>query len=218
MRMRLKDEDKVDHDKLEDVEGVMGVVDAETLQIVVGPGTARKLTELLIEEYKIPEDTETPSDAEDWRDTKQDIKDRQSKGSGKKALETIANIFIPMIPAIIAAGLFQGFSSLIGTMIGEGTIDGAFWTATQTFFALIGNSFLGYFAVFTGVNAAKEFKATEALGGMIGAMSIAAPLIDLSTQFGLYDAEEPLNSILRSEERRVGKECRYCRGRWSLTG
>lgn len=196
MRMRLKDEDKVDHDKLEDVEGVMGVVDAETLQIVVGPGTARKLTELLIEEYKIPEDTETPSDAEDWRDTKQDIKDRQSKGSGKKALETIANIFIPMIPAIIAAGLFQGFSSLIGTMIGEGTIDGAFWTATQTFFALIGNSFLGYFAVFTGVNAAKEFKATEALGGMIGAMSIAAPLIDLSTQFGLYDAEEPLNSIL----------------------
>jgi Phosphotransferase system IIC components, glucose/maltose/N-acetylglucosamine-specific len=47
-----------------------------------------------------------------------------------------------------------------------------------------------------GLNAAKEFKATEALGGMIGAMSIAAPLIDLSTQFGLYDAEEPLNSIL----------------------
>src|SRR5699024_11837279 len=33
-------------------------------------------------------------------------------------------------------------------------------------------------------------------GGMIGAMSIAAPLIDLSTQFGLYDADEPLNSIL----------------------
>ncbi len=47
----------------------MGVVNAETLQIVVGPGTARKLTELLIEEYKIPEDTETPSDTEDWRDT-----------------------------------------------------------------------------------------------------------------------------------------------------
>lgn len=196
MRIRLKDENKVDHDKLENIEGVMGVVDAETLQIVVGPGTARKLTELLIEDYKIPEDTETPVDTKDWQDTKQDVKDRQSKGSGKKALETIANIFIPMIPAIIAAGLFQGFSSLIGTLIGEGTIGGGFWTATQTLFALIGNSFLGYFAVFTGVNAAKEFKATEALGGMIGAMSIAAPLIDLSTQFGLYDAEEPLNSIL----------------------
>lgn len=196
MRIRLNDESKVDHESLEDVEGVMGVVDAETLQIVVGPGTAKKVTDLLKSDYKIPEDSEKPDDTSDWQDNKQDVKDKQNKGKGKKALETIANIFIPMIPAIIAAGLFQGFSSLIGTMIGEGTIDGAFWQATETFFALIGNSFLGYFAVFTGVNAAKEFNATEALGGMVGAMSIAAPLVDLSTQFGLYDAEEPLNSIL----------------------
>lgn len=196
MRIQLNDDSKVNQEQLENIEGVMGVVDAETLQIVVGPGTARKLTELLVTEHKIPEDPEAQTETEDWRDTKQDIKDRQSKGRGKKTLETIANIFIPMIPAIIAAGLFQGFSSLIGTMLGEGTINGAFWEVTQTFFALIGNSFLGYFAVFTGVNAAKEFKATEALGGMLGAMSIAAPLIDLSTHFGLYDAEEPLNSIL----------------------
>jgi PTS system sucrose-specific IIC component len=200
MRLRIKDDSKVDHENLEKVEGVMGVQDADTLQIVVGPGTAKKVTDLLKADYKIPDSSDTSSGdtngANNWRDTKQDVKDRQNKGRGKRALETIANIFIPMIPAIIAAGLFQGFSSLIGTMIGEGTIDGQFWQATQTFFALIGNSFLGYFAVFTGINAAKEFNATEALGGMIGAMSIAAPLIDLSTQFGLYDAEEPLNSIL----------------------
>lgn len=199
MRIRIKDDSKVDHEKLEHVEGVMGVVDAETLQIVVGPGTAKKVTDMLKEDYKIPESSGGSSDSgtpSNWQDNKQDVKDSQNKGRGKRALESIANIFIPMIPAIIAAGLFQGFSSLIGTMIGEGTIDGQFWLVTQTFFALIGNSFLGYFAVFTGINAAKEFKATEALGGMIGAMSIAAPLIDLSTQFGLYDAEEPLNSIL----------------------
>src|SRR5699024_4702457 len=91
MRIRLKDENKKE---LENVEGVMGVVEAETLQIVVGPGTARKLTEMLVTEYKIPEDSEKPSEVEDWRETKQDIKDRQSKGRGKKALETIANIFI----------------------------------------------------------------------------------------------------------------------------
>lgn len=197
IRMRVKDKSKVNQELLEEVDGVMGVVDAETLQIVVGPGTAKKVTDLLIEEYRVPEDQDTPVDDDtSWQDTKQAVKDQQSKGNVKQALETIANIFIPMIPAIIAAGLFQGFSSLIGTMIGEGTVSGTFWQATQTFFALIGNSFLGYFAIYTGVNAAKEFKATEALGGMIGAMSIAAPLIDLSTQFGLYDADQPLNSIL----------------------
>lgn len=199
MRMRINDSSKVDHEKLEQVEGVMGVVDADTLQVIVGPGTAKKVTDLLKANYNIPEASNGSTgtgNPQNWQENKQDIKDSQNKGKGKRALETIANIFIPMIPAIIAAGLFQGFSSLIGTMITEETISGEFWQAMETFFALIGNSFLGYFAIFTGVNAAKEFKATEALGGMIGAMSIAAPLVTLSTQFGLYDAEEPLNSIL----------------------
>ena len=199
LRIQPKDNRKVDLEQLKDVEGVMGVVDADTLQIVVGPGTAKKVADLLISKHNIMEDTSpqsAPAVTEDWEANKKDIKGNQPTGGGKKTLETIANIFIPMIPAIIAAGLFQGFSSLIGTMIGEGTINGQFWEATQTFFALIGNSFLGYFAIYTGVNAAKVFGATEALGGMLGAMSIAAPLVTLATQFNLYDVDEPLNSIL----------------------
>lgn len=196
LRIRVKDESKINHEALENVEGVMGIVEAETLQIVVGPGTAKKVADLLIEEYNVTEDSITSTDDESWKDTKREIKDRQTMGEGKRALETIANIFIPMIPAIIAAGIFQGFSSLIGTMIDEGTISSSFWITTQTLFGLLGNSFLGYFAVFTGINAAKEFKATEALGGMIGAMSISPIIVDLSTQFNLYDADEPLNSIL----------------------
>lgn len=200
IRLQLVDPQKVDFEALEQVEGVLGVVDAETLQIVVGPGKARKLTEQLVADYSLPEEAveqePQPADAEAWRDNKEDLKKNRSQGKVKKGLETIANIFIPMIPAIIAAGLFQGFSGLIGTLIAEKTLTADFWQVIQTFFALIGNSFLGYFVIFTGVNAAREFKGTEALGGMIGAMSIAAPLVDLSKQFGLYDAKEPLNSIL----------------------
>ena len=199
LRIQTKDDSKVDLEQLKDVEGVMGVVDADTLQIVVGPGTAKKVADLLIEKHNIMEDTSpqsAPAVTTDWQTNKKDMKGNQSKGGNKKALETIANIFIPMIPAIIAAGLFQGFSSLIGQMMVEEAIAGQFWEATQTFFALIGNSFLGYFAIYTGVNAAKVFGATEALGGMLGAMSIAAPLITLATQFNLYDADQPLNSIL----------------------
>ena len=199
LRIQPRDESKIDLEQLKDVEGVMGVVNAETLQIVVGPGTAKKVADLLIEQHNITENTapqSTPGVTGDWEANKQNVKGSQSQGGGKKALETIANIFIPMIPAIIAAGLFQGFSSLIGQLIVDGAVSGEFWQATQTFFALIGNSFLGYFAIYTGVNAAKVFGATEALGGMLGGMSIAAPLVTLATQFNLYDAEEPLNSIL----------------------
>lgn len=193
LRMNIKDKSKIDQDTLKNTEGVMGVVDAETLQVVVGPGKAKKLADLLIETYNVPSSS---GSSNNWQDNKQAVKDRQNQGKLKSALELIANIFIPMIPAIIAAGIFQGFSSLLGTMLGEGTISGEFWDGMRITFALIGNSFLGYFAIFTGVNAAKRFGATEALGGMIGAASIAAPLVELSTLVGLYDAEEPLNSIL----------------------
>lgn len=194
LRIRLIDDQLVDQEALENIEGVMGVIDAETLQIVVGPGKAKKLADILLENYDVKHDPQGTGNT--WEQNKQDIKNQQNRGKGKRALETIANIFIPMIPAIIAAGLFQGFSSLLGTMIGEGTISGDMWEAIRITFALIGNSFLGYFAIYTGVNSAKVFGATEALGGMIGAASIAAPLVELSTLFGLYDAEEPLNSIL----------------------
>ena len=194
LRLGIKDEDLVDQTQLENIDGVLGVVHADNLQIVVGPGKAKKLADLLVEDYGFKKESKTPDNT--WEENKQDIKRQQNRGKVRIALETIANIFIPMIPAIIAAGLFQGFSSLLGTMIAEGTVDGTFWNALQITFALIGNSFLGYFAIFTGVNAAKEFGATEALGGMVGAASIAPQLIELSQLFNLYDAEEPLNSTL----------------------
>lgn len=193
LRMRIRNDQAIDHDQLQDIDGVMGVVKAETLQVVVGPGTAKKLADLLISQYNIPADQSAENN---WEENKQAVKNKQKQSKLKHALETIAGIFIPMIPAIIAAGIFQGFSSLLGTLISEGAISGQFFEALRLIFALIGTSFLGYFAIYTGVNAAKRFGATEALGGMVGAMSIAGPIIDLSTLFGLYDADQPLNSIL----------------------
>ncbi|OJF97148.1 PTS transporter subunit EIIC [Alkalibacterium sp. 20] len=193
VRMNIKDKSKIDEDTLKNTEGVMGINDADTYQVVVGPGTAKKVNDLLIEKYNVPSSSDSSNN---WEDNKQAIKDQQSQGKFKQGIATIANIFIPMIPAIIAAGIFQGFSSLLGQMMADGVVAGDFWEGTRITFALIGNSFLGYFAIFTGVNAAKRFGATEALGGMIGAMSIAAPLIELSTLVGLYDVDQPLNSIL----------------------
>lgn len=70
LRIRVKDESKINHEALENVEGVMGIVEAETLQIVVGPGTAKKVADLLIEEYNVTEDSITSTDDESWKDTK----------------------------------------------------------------------------------------------------------------------------------------------------
>ncbi|TQS75930.1 PTS glucose transporter subunit IIB [Ornithinibacillus gellani] len=202
MRIRIIDEERVDVASIKELAGVLGVVQADTLQIIVGPGKAKKSTDLLLERYHISAEdgpnvtNDSQAVTEDWQENKASIKQKQKKGKIKNALETIGGIFIPMIPAIIAAGIFNGFSSLIGTLQGEGTLTAEFWEATRLLFALIGTGFLGYFSIFTGISAAKRFGATEALGGMIGAISIATPLVELSQLFGLYDAEEPLNSIL----------------------
>ena len=43
LRLTLHDESKVNMDLLKKVEGVMGVIEDETLQVVVGPGTVNKV-------------------------------------------------------------------------------------------------------------------------------------------------------------------------------
>lgn len=195
VRIQVKNRGEVRLDELKTVEGVLGVVEAETIQIVVGPGKAKKVADILNEDLDL---YGQPHVTEDWQSNKQEIKKGQKQSKLKSALETIAGIFVPLIPAIIAAGIFNGFSSLIGTMQQQGGLpqDSQFWEVTRLLFSLIGSSFLGYFAIFTGVNAARRFGATEGLGGMVGAMSISAQIVSISEIFGLYDAQTPLNSIL----------------------
>lgn len=195
LRVTLKDESKVNSEELKKTVGILGIVqDGSYIQIVLGPGKAKKVADICIEELKLPKDTLV---AGDWKENKATIKSTQKENKFKKAINVIANIFIPLIPAIIAAGIFNGLASLITTLQGQGTLPAeGFWQVTQLMFSLIGGAFLGYFAIYTGINSAKQFGATEALGGMIGAISIGSNIVAISQTFGLYDEAVPLNSIL----------------------
>lgn len=195
LRITLKDESKVNSEELKKTVGILGIVqDGSYIQIVLGPGKAKKVADICIEELKLPKDT-LVSGA--WKENKATVKGAQKENKFKKAINVIANIFIPLIPAIIAAGIFNGLASLITTLQGQGTLPAeGFWQVTQLMFSLIGGGFLGYFAIYTGINSAKQFGATEALGGMIGAISIGSNIVAISQTFGLYDEAVPLNSIL----------------------
>ncbi|QIK68945.1 PTS transporter subunit EIIC [Erysipelothrix sp. HDW6C] len=191
LRLKIKDESKVDQEALKNTDGVLGVVQSDTLQIVIGPGRVKKIYDIFVDDLGVARGGEAS-----WEENKDAMKAGQKQSPFKAALKTISNIFIPMIPAIIAAGLFNGFASLIGQFFLDAETTTGFWYILKTLFSLIGTGFLGYFAIYTGINAAREFRGTEALGGMIGAMSIATPLIALSTTLGLYNADQPLESIL----------------------
>ncbi len=195
LRITVKNPSLVKADDIKTTPGVLGlVVEGNAYQIVLGPGKAKKVADICITELGLKDAT---SDIGNWEENKAAMKAMQKEGPVKKAVRTIAEIFIPLIPAIIAAGLFNGFASLISTLQGQGVLAGdGFWKVLQLLFALIGGGFLGYFAIYTGINAAKQFGATEGLGGMLGAISISGNIVALSTIFGLYDATTPLNSIL----------------------
>lgn len=195
LRLTLKDASVVKIDNLKNTDGVLGVVaNGNYLQVVLGPGKAKKVTDICTGELGLPSDGVV---TEDWKGNKQAIRENQKENKFKKVVNTIANIFIPLIPAIIAAGIFNGLGSLVSTLQGQGTLPAeGFWKGTQLIFSLIGGGFLSYFAIYTGINSAKQFGATEALGGMLGAISISANIVSLSTMLGLYDEAVPLNSIL----------------------
>ncbi|MDI9369824.1 MAG: PTS transporter subunit EIIC [Synergistota bacterium] len=193
LRIRLKDASRTDVAGLKALEGVLGVVEGETLQVVVGPGRAKRVADILVGEFGVACGGAAVGDrVEKKRDARREVK----RGPFKTALETIAAIFVPLIPAIIASGIFNGLGGLLDTMLKQQLVAGAGWEFGRSICQLVGASFLGYFAIFTGVNAARCFGATEALGGMTGAMTAGAQINEISQLLGLFDPDVPLNSIL----------------------
>lgn len=203
LRMHVNNPSLVAIEEIKGAPEVLSVITNDNyFQIVLGPGKAQKVTDEFKDltglngtDAEIPADEKMNLDG-DWKSNKAGVKAQQKKNPFKDFANMIASIFVPMLPAIIAAGLFNGFGSLIGQLISSGTIAGDFWTMTQLVFNLIGGSFLGYLVIYTGINAAKVFGATPAMGGMIGGISIGANIVTISTMLGLYNEEIPLNSIL----------------------
>jgi PTS system sucrose-specific IIC component len=194
MRMHVKHPEQISKTELEAIEGVLGVIlEEDYLQVVLGPGKAKKVTDEALAQLGLGADS-------DWKANKEAVKSKQKKSKVKDFLAMISGIFVPLIPAIIAAGLFNGFASLISQLIADGNISGDFWTLTQLIFSLIGSGFLSYFAIYTGIQAAKVFGATPAMGGMIGAVSIGGNIVTISTMLGLYNEAVPLNSVLTTSK------------------
>lgn len=188
LRITVKDRAMVNMEGLAKTNGVMKVIEEETLQIVVGPGRSRKLMDIINGNYSIKEET-----ASNWEENKKEIKSKQEKSKFKDILRLIANVFVPLIPAIIAAGLLNGIS---GYFINVYKMQGVATPLWITFMQTLGSGLFAYFAIYVGINAAKEFGATPGLGGIIGAVTISSNINVFSKALGLYNEAVPLNSIL----------------------
>ncbi|HCY8442838.1 TPA: PTS transporter subunit EIIC [Staphylococcus aureus] len=204
VRIKVLDENKVDDQELRHIDGVMGVIHDERIQVVVGPGTVNKVANHMAELSGVKLGDPIPhhhndSEKMDYKSyaadkakaNKEAHKAKQKNGKSNKVLKSIANIFIPLIPAFIGAGLIGGIAAVLSNLMVAGYISGAWITQLITVFNVIKDGMLAYLAIFTGINAAKEFGATPGLGGVIGGTTLLTGIAGKNILMNVF-AGEPL--------------------------
>src|SRR5699024_2432819 len=145
LRITVRDESIVDPADVKAVDGVLGVVPDRTMQVVLGPGlvdqVADEIEALLAEKpASEPGHAAEPggegSRAADLQQRGQDIRAEQKKRNQtpfKAFLRRIANIFLPLIPALIACGIIAGFNGLLTNLVADGI-----WTWAEDITMVLG--------------------------------------------------------------------------------
>lgn len=188
LRIKIRDNSKVDIQGLKDIDGVLGVVNADTLEIVLGSGVNAKVAQDMVSQVGVKENEEFPTST--YQSEKSEVQAKaaevhaQHKAQLKqtwwrKALGHISAIFIPLIPAFIGAGLISGVAGILRNMLTAKMLPGS-WNLGVTILSMIASALFAYLNIYVGINTAKEFGATPALGGIIGGVvllpGIAAPV------------------------------------------
>ncbi|MBX7669774.1 PTS transporter subunit EIIC [Staphylococcus aureus] len=202
VRIKVLDENKVDDQELRHIDGVMGVIHDERIQVVVGPGTVNKVANHMAELSGVKLGDPIPhhhndSEKMDYKSyaadkakaNKEAHKAKQKNGKLNKVLKSIANIFIPLIPAFIGAGLIGGIAAVLSNLMVAGYISSAWITQLITVFNVIKDGMLAYLAIFTGINAAKEFGATPGLGGVIGGTTLLTGIAGKNILMNVFTGE-----------------------------
>lgn len=178
LRLQVKNQSLVDLSGLKSLEGVLGVVEADTLQIVFGPGKVTRVGEAFSDLTGIPLGSiDENLYASDLASVNKQLNKEKHDKPVQRFLQRIANIFIPILPGIIAAGLINGITNVINV-----STSNAF--ALEWWYQCIRTMSWGLFAflpIYVGMNAAREFKGSPILGAMAGAMSVAVPSMPLLT-------------------------------------
>ncbi|RYV49881.1 PTS transporter subunit EIIC [Pengzhenrongella frigida] len=177
LRVGVRDPRAVDVAAVQDTDGVLAVLPGENCQIVLGPGLVDRVAIDLgaaIVAAGANGGGTRPNAADTLAQTGAAIRagnTERNRTPVKAALRRISNIFVPLIPALIACGLIAGINGILTNLVTSGS---ATWLAGVTpYLGVMSSGFFAILAVFVGMNAAKEFGGTPILGGVVGAMVVA---------------------------------------------
>lgn len=181
LRVSVASHDKVDVPAIKKIDGVLGVVDSDTVQVVFGPGVVNKVGEAFsaLTGLALGAD-QAENDVNELAKENKAANKAKHNGPVQQFLKHIANIFIPLLPGIIAAGLINGIVNVINVSTSN-AYNGLWWYAC---IRTIGWALFAYLPIFVGMNAAKEFKGSAILGALAGAYFCTNAAMPLLTKVG----------------------------------
>ena len=163
LRLVLADNEKCDAKQVEEIDGVKGVFSASgQIQIILGTGVVNKvydeflsisgLTGASTEEAKAAATAKQP-----WY---------------KQAIKTLGDIFVPIIPAIVASGFLMGIMEALNFMVNNGFLNIDTSGSIFVFANLFGNTAYTFLPILIAFSAAKVFGGNPYLGAVIGMLMI----------------------------------------------
>ena len=174
LRLTLADESKVDKEAIENIEGVKGQFSTSgQYQIIFGSGTVNKVHTEMQKQMGIGD--MSTSEVAAAGTVNQPLLQRLVKG--------LADIFVPIIPAIVAGGLLMGIHSMLTSV-------GFFWEGHSVvtkypevsdlvdFINTIANAPFVFLPVLLGFSATRKFGGNPFLGAALGMLLVHPALAD----------------------------------------
>ena len=192
LRLVLADNAKCDAKAVEDIDGVKGVFSASgQLQIILGTGTVNKVYDEFIAISGLT------------AATKEEVKAAAAAKQTlpKRMIKTLGDIFVPIIPAIVASGFLMGIMEALNFMVNNGFLNIDTSGSIYVFASLFANTAYVFLPILIAYSAAKAFGGNPYLGAVIGMLMIHPDLQNawtvatqgvLKTQsvwFGLYEVD-----------------------------
>ena len=163
LRLVIGDNSKADKEYVENIEGVKGVFFAQgQMQIILGTGVVNKVYDEFIRIAEVSESS------------KEDLKKVAASRANpvQRMIKTLGDIFVPIIPAIVASGFLMGIMEALNFMVNNGFLNIDTSGSIYTFAQLFSNTAYTFLPILIAYSGAKVFGANPYLGAVIGMIMI----------------------------------------------
>ena len=178
LRLVTVDNSKIDMKKLENIDGVKGVFSNNgQLQLIIGTGTVNKVYE---EFLKVSGMTAA---------TKEDVKAAAAAQQPiwKRMIKALGDVFVPILPAIVASGLMMGLVEALGKAIPS--FAESDWYGILD---LMANTAFTFLPILIAVSATRVFGGNIFLGAVVGMVMIHPNLLNAWSVGSMEASEIPV--------------------------